>query len=97
MINAHLVEVRASLFIGHDDETRHFFTGQPGVGFTDTADFLFHKSSKLAHENLFPVLGTPDQVIGQLIRNLFGVLCIHTQQYTMCSNPCPCEGRLPPR
>jgi hypothetical protein len=32
----------------------------PGVGFTDTADFLFDKHSKLAHQNLFPLGGTAD-------------------------------------
>jgi hypothetical protein len=37
---------------------------RPGVGFTDTADFLFEKCSEFPNQNLLPVLGTPDKVIG---------------------------------
>ena len=32
----------------------------PGVGFTDTADLLFHKCRKLADQDVFPIFGTPD-------------------------------------
>ena len=59
---------------------------RPGIGFTDTADFLFDKRRKFANENLFAVFGTPDKVIGQFIGDVFGVLCIHTHQYSICSN-----------
>jgi hypothetical protein len=33
-----------------------------------------------------PVRGIPDKVISQLLRDVFGVLRIHTQQYNMCSS-----------
>jgi hypothetical protein len=39
-------------------------TYRPGVDFTDSADFLFHKRGELANQNLLTVLGTPDTVIG---------------------------------
>jgi hypothetical protein len=57
---------------------------RPGVGFTDAANFLFHKRSKLANQNLLAVFGTPDKVISQFIGDVFGVLC---------SNPLPMSGR----
>jgi len=63
-------------------------TYRPGVRFAETTDFLFDKQSKLANQNLFPLLGAPDKVIGQFIRDVFGVLCIHTQQYNICSTSC---------
>jgi len=63
-------------------------TYRPGVRFAETTDFLFDKQSKLANQNLFPLLGAPDKVIGQFIRDVFGVLCIHTQQYHICSTSC---------
>jgi len=47
----------------------------PGVRFTDATDFLFDECCKLAHQNPFPVLGTPDKVIGQLIHDVFGGVC----------------------
>jgi hypothetical protein len=71
---------------------------RPGVRFADSTDFLFDKCRKLAHQNLFPVLRTPDKVIGQLIRDVFGVLCLHT----LIATDSPdfrraCSGRLTPR
>ena len=59
---------------------------RPGVGFTDAANCLFHTRSKLANQNLLAVFGTPDKVISQLIGDVFGVLCIHTQHYHRCSS-----------
>jgi hypothetical protein len=53
---------------------------RPSVGFTDTADFLFDKGSKPTNQVLFAVFGTPDKVLGELICDVFGVLCIHTRQ-----------------
>ncbi len=58
----------------------------PGVDFADAADFLFHKRSKLVSQDAFAVLGTPDEVIGQFVGDVFGVLCIHIRQYNRCSN-----------
>jgi hypothetical protein len=66
---------------------------RPGIGFTETTDFLFHKRGKLANENLFPIIWTPDEVIGQFVGDVFGVLCIHTRQYNMCSKSCEVPGR----
>lgn len=37
-------------------------TYRPGVRFAETTDFLFDKQSKLANQNLFPILGVPDKV-----------------------------------
>ncbi|HXZ03253.1 MAG TPA: hypothetical protein VEH81_00390, partial [Ktedonobacteraceae bacterium] len=54
-------------------------TCRPGVREAGTTDFLFDKQSKLANQYRFPMLGAPDKVIGQFIRDVFGVLCIHTQ------------------
>jgi len=36
----------------------------PGVGFTDAADFLFHKRGELTNQNLLAVCATSDKVIG---------------------------------
>ena len=70
---------------------------RPGVGFADAANCLFHKRSKLANQNLLAVCGTPDKVISQLIGDVFGVLCIHTQHYHRCSSlpEVPSRAALP--
>jgi hypothetical protein len=68
-------------------------TSHPGVRFAETMDFLFDKQSKLANQNLFPILGAPDKVIGQFIRDVVGVLCVHTQLYNMCSTSCEVPER----
>ena len=61
-------------------------TYRPGVRFAETTDFLFDKQSKLANQNLFPILGAPDKVIGQFIRDVFGVLRIHIHHYNICTS-----------
>ena len=61
-------------------------TYRPGVGFADATDFLFNKRRTFPHQNLLPVLGTPDQMIGQFVGDVFGVLRIHTQQYNIGSH-----------
>jgi hypothetical protein len=61
-------------------------TYRPAVGFTDAAEFLLDKRGKLARQNLLAVLGAPDKVVSYLVGNMFGMLCIHTQQYNICSN-----------
>ena len=58
---------------------------RPGVRFTETTDFLFYKRRKFADENLLAVFRTPDEVRGQLVGDMFGVLRIYTQQYNKCS------------
>ncbi len=58
----------------------------PGILSTDATNLLFKKRGNLANENLFPVFGTPDKMVGQLIRGVFGVLRIHTRHYNTCSN-----------
>lgn len=58
----------------------------PGILGADTANFLFKKRGDLANKNLLAVFGTPDKMVSQLIRHVFGVLRIHTPQYNMCSN-----------
>jgi len=70
---------------------------RPRVGFTDAADFLLDKRGKLANQESFTVLGTPDKVITQLVRDVFGVLCLHTHQYNKCSSLCevPVGAALP--
>ncbi len=70
---------------------------RPGVGFADATDFLLDKRGDLASQDAFPVLGTPDKVIGSFVRDMFGVLCIHARQYYICSNPCevPVGAALP--
>ncbi len=68
-------------------------TYRPGVREAETTDFLFDKQRQFANQNLFPILGAPDKVIGQFIRDVFGVLCIHTQQYNMCSTSCDVPER----
>ena len=52
-------------------------TYRPGVCFTATPDFLFDKRSAFPNQNLFPLLRTPDKVIGYLVGDMFGVLCLH--------------------
>jgi hypothetical protein len=59
---------------------------RPGIGFADAADFLFDKGSKFTHQNLFPLVRTPDKVIGQFRGDVFGTLCIHTQHANKCSS-----------
>jgi hypothetical protein len=70
---------------------------RPGVGFADTTDFLFNECCKLAYQNLFPILGTPDKVRGQFVGDVFDVLCLHTHQYNMYSNlyEAPVRAALP--
>jgi hypothetical protein len=70
---------------------------RPGMRFADATDFLFDKRSKLANQKLLPLFRTPDQVIGQFVGDMFGVLCIHTRQCNICSNPCeaPVGAALP--
>jgi hypothetical protein len=60
-------------------------TSHPGVGFTDATDFLFEKRSKRAPENLLPIVRAPDKMGSKRVGDMFGVLYIHTQRYTMCS------------
>jgi hypothetical protein len=52
----------------------------PGVIRTDATNLLFDECGDLAHTNLLTVCGAPDKMAAELIRNMFGVLCIHTQQ-----------------
>ena len=61
-------------------------SNEPGILSTDATNLLFKKRGNLADQNLFAVFGAPDKVIGQLIRDVFGVLRIHTPNYNMCSN-----------
>jgi hypothetical protein len=70
---------------------------RPGIGFADAVDFPFHKRRKLARQNLFAIFGTPDKVIGQLVGDVFGVLCLHTHHCNICSNLCevPVRAALP--
>jgi hypothetical protein len=72
-------------------------TYRPGVGFADATDFLLDKRGDLASQDVFPVLGTPDKVIGSFVGDVFGVLCIHACQYNVSSNSCevPVEAALP--
>jgi hypothetical protein len=58
---------------------------RPGIRFTDATAFLFDTRRQFPNQNLFSLLGTPDKVIGQFIRDVFGVLPIHTQHYYECS------------
>ncbi len=37
---------------------------RPGVRFANPAQFLFHKCRNLSGQEMFPILGTPDKVIG---------------------------------
>ena len=66
--------------------------------FTDAAKFLFNKGGKLANQNLFPVCGTPDKVVGQLLRHVFSMLCVHPQHCNRCSSlrEVPRWAALPP-
>jgi len=52
----------------------------PGVIRTDATNLLFDERGDLAHKNLLAVFGAPDKMVAELIRNMFGVLRIHTQQ-----------------
>ena len=52
----------------------------PGVIRTDATNLLFDERGDLAHKNLLAVCGAPDKMVAELIRNMFGVLRIHTQQ-----------------
>ena len=69
----------------------------PSILGTVAANLLLKKRGNLAHENLFPVFGTPDKVVSQFVGNMFGVLCIHTLQYNKCSKSCkiPVWAALP--
>jgi hypothetical protein len=66
---------------------------RPGVRFADTTDFLFDKRGKLAYQKLFPLVGTPDNMVSKLVGDVFGMLCIHTRQFYICSNPSEVPGR----
>jgi len=70
---------------------------RPGVRFANPVPFLFHKCCNLSGQVVFPVLGTPDKVIGSFVGDVFGVLCLHTRYCNMCSNPCevPVRAALP--
>jgi hypothetical protein len=65
----------------------------PALLRADAADFLFKKRRQFPNQNLFALFGTPDKMVSELIRDMFGMLCIHTPNYNMCSNSL--EG--PPR
>ena len=52
----------------------------------DAMYILFKKRGALAIQNLFAVCGTPDKMGSYLVGDMFGVLRIHTHQYTMCSS-----------
>ena len=58
----------------------------PGILSTDATNLLFKKRGNPAHENLFVLFGTPDKMVSQLVRDMFGVLCIHPPQFHRCSN-----------
>ncbi len=70
---------------------------RPSGGFADAAYFLFEKQGKLPGQDAFTIVRTPDEVRGQLIRDVFGVLCFHTRQCNTCSIPCevPVGAALP--
>ncbi len=61
-------------------------SNKPNILSTDATNLLFEKRCNPANENLFPIFGTPDKMVSKLLRDMFGVLCIHTLHYTMCSN-----------
>ena len=71
---------------------------RPVPCFADPTDFLLNERCQLAHQNLLPVLGAPDKVIGQLIGDVFGVLRIHTTDCNRCSrfSEEPARAALPP-
>ena len=50
--------------------------------------FIYNEHGKLAHQDLLSILGAPDKLIGMLVGDVFGVLCIHTRQFYKCSNSC---------
>jgi hypothetical protein len=58
----------------------------PGILGTDATNPLFKKRGDLANEKLFAIFWTPDKMVSQLIHDMFGVPCIHTPHYNMCSN-----------
>lgn len=60
-------------------------TSRPGVGFTDTTDFLFDTRGELTTQNLLPICRTPDNVRSSFVGDMFGVLRIHTLYDTKCS------------
>ena len=71
---------------------------RPGLLSTDSAYLLLDKRRKIPDQNIFAVFGAPDKVVSQLVGDVFGVQCIHTRQYNICSNPCEVHGKagLPP-
>ncbi len=60
-------------------------TSRPRVCFTNPAEFFLDRRSNLPDQDAFAIVGTPDKVRGSLVRHVFGVLCLHTRQYTMSS------------
>jgi hypothetical protein len=73
-----------ALFAGFFDD-RHVVgldvhrSNGPDILDTDATNLLCKKRGNLADQNLFAVFGTPDKMVGQLLRDMFGVLRIHTQ------------------
>ncbi|GCE06014.1 hypothetical protein KDAU_33430 [Dictyobacter aurantiacus] len=69
----------------------------PALLSTDPTDFLFEKRGNRANKTLFAVCGAPDKVVRQRVGDVFGVLRIHTHQYTRCSrfSVFPCGAALP--
>jgi hypothetical protein len=45
-------------------------------------NFLLHTCGNLACEDTLAVLGTPDEVISELVGDVFGMLCFHPRQIT---------------
>src|SRR2546421_12685097 len=58
----------------------------PFMYFAEMTYFLFDKHSSLPGQDAFAVFGTPDKMITQLVRDVFGALCFHPQQSNMCSS-----------
>lgn len=58
----------------------------PGILSIGATNLSFKKCGNLANQNLFAVFWTPDEMVSQLLRDVFGVLCIPTPYYNMCSN-----------
>jgi hypothetical protein len=70
---------------------------RPGVRFANVTDFLFAKRCNPTCEDTFSIVRTPHKVVCQLVGEVFGLLCIHTCQYNMCSTSCeiPVRAALP--
>ena len=58
----------------------------PALFRADTADFLVENRRQFPNKNLLAIFGTLDKMVSELIRDVFGVLCIHTLNYNICSN-----------